>query len=217
MRVVHSAFSFQEVAIVYQSEEKAAKRRGSLDSCIKIQNGWNRSEEFHLVWIRIPPAVSTEDSVSIPSLDAFSVELNAHHAVIRCTRPLGFAVRVLQRFNIEECVIPQVLQRRTRPQGLPKYAEVGQRVGNCGLGLRVENSADRDLCPCSRLATSVSLRLTTYSCTLNEDGEVVGRGRFRTTPKAIEKWFTDLPPVRVAMEAGTHSIWISEQLQEAPP
>jgi transposase len=32
-----------------------------------------------------------------------------------------------------------------------------------------------------------------HYCTLNEDGEVVDRGRFRTTPKAIEKWFTDLP------------------------
>jgi transposase len=53
-----------------------------------------------------------------------------------------------------------------------------------------------------------------HYCTLNEDGGVVDRGRFRTTPKALEKWFTDLPPARVAMEAGTHSIWISEQLQE---
>ncbi len=49
---------------------------------------------------------------------------------------------------------------------------------------------------------------------LSEDGEVVDRGRFRTTPKAIEKWFTDVPPARVAMEAATHSIWISAQLQE---
>jgi len=53
-----------------------------------------------------------------------------------------------------------------------------------------------------------------HYCTLNQDGEVVDRGRFRTTPKAIEKWFTDVPPARVEMEAGTHSIWISEQLQE---
>ena len=29
-----------------------------------------------------------------------------------------------------------------------------------------------------------------------------------------EKWFTDVAPGRGAMEAGTHSIWISEQLQE---
>ena len=53
-----------------------------------------------------------------------------------------------------------------------------------------------------------------HYCTLNEDGEVVNRGRFRTTPNAVEKWFTDVPQARVAMEAGTHSIWISEQLQE---
>jgi transposase len=53
-----------------------------------------------------------------------------------------------------------------------------------------------------------------HYCALNQDGEVVDRGRFRMTPKAIEKWFTDVPPARVAMEAGTHSIWISEQLQE---
>ncbi|WP_348269341.1 hypothetical protein P8936_09480 [Edaphobacter paludis] len=43
---------------------------------------------------------------------------------------------------------------------------------------------------------------------------MVNRGRFRTTAKALEKWFTDIPPARVAMEAGTHSIWISEQFQE---
>jgi transposase len=48
-----------------------------------------------------------------------------------------------------------------------------------------------------------------HYCILNQDGEVVDRGRFRTTPKAIEKWFTDVAPARIAMEAGTHSIWIS--------
>src|SRR5271163_4291349 len=53
-----------------------------------------------------------------------------------------------------------------------------------------------------------------HYCTLNQDGGVVDRGRFRTTPKAIDKWFTDVSPSRVAMEAGTHSIWISAQLQE---
>ena len=45
-----------------------------------------------------------------------------------------------------------------------------------------------------------------HYCTLNEDGEVVDRGRFRTSPSGIEKWFTDQPPARVAMEEGTHSI-----------
>jgi transposase len=51
-----------------------------------------------------------------------------------------------------------------------------------------------------------------YYCTANQQGEVIDRGRLRTTPKAIEKWFTDVPHASVAMEAGAYSIWISEQL-----
>jgi transposase len=53
-----------------------------------------------------------------------------------------------------------------------------------------------------------------HYCTLNQQGEVIDRGRFRTTPKAIEKWFAPVPHARVAMEAGVHSIWISEQLEQ---
>ena len=53
-----------------------------------------------------------------------------------------------------------------------------------------------------------------HYCTLNQQREVVDRGRFRTTPKAINKWFIDVLHARVAMEAGVHSLWISEQLQE---
>src|ERR1700735_2658742 len=53
-----------------------------------------------------------------------------------------------------------------------------------------------------------------HYCTLNEDGEVVDRGRFRTNPSGVERRFRDLGPARVALEAGTHSIWVSEQIQE---
>jgi transposase len=38
-----------------------------------------------------------------------------------------------------------------------------------------------------------------------QKGPDVDRGRFRTSPSGVEKWFTDLPP---------HSIWICEQLQK---
>jgi hypothetical protein len=43
---------------------------------------------------------------------------------------------------------------------------------------------------------------------LNKDGEVVDRGRIRTTPKAIAKKFTDLPSTRVAAlpETGPKSL-----------
>jgi transposase len=53
-----------------------------------------------------------------------------------------------------------------------------------------------------------------HYCTLNEDGDVVDRGRFRTHPAGVAKRFRDLERARVAMEAGTHSIWVSEQIQE---
>jgi transposase len=53
-----------------------------------------------------------------------------------------------------------------------------------------------------------------HYCTLNEDGEVVDRGRFRTNPSGVDKRFRDLERVRVAMETGTHSIWVSEQIRE---
>jgi transposase len=71
--------------------------------------------------------------------------------------------------------------------------------------------------PCRDTRTGLTIGVDlgdvwSHYCTLNQDGEVVDRGRFRTTAKAIEKWFKDLPQTRVAMEAGVHSIWISEQL-----
>jgi hypothetical protein len=52
------------------------------------------------------------------------------------------------------------------------------------------------------IARSVSTLGDVWShyCTLNEKGEAVDRGRFRTSPKGVEKWFTDLPPARIAME-----------------
>jgi hypothetical protein len=53
-----------------------------------------------------------------------------------------------------------------------------------------------------------------HYCTLNEAGEVADRGRFRTYPSGVDKRFRDLEPVRIAMEAGTHSIWITEQIEE---
>jgi transposase len=53
-----------------------------------------------------------------------------------------------------------------------------------------------------------------HYCTLNEDGEVVDQGRFRSNPSGVDKRFRDLGPARVAIEAGTHSIWVSEQIRE---
>jgi transposase len=51
-----------------------------------------------------------------------------------------------------------------------------------------------------------------HYCTLNEIGDVIEEGRFRTTRSALAKHFSGIGAVRVAIENGTHSIWISEQL-----
>src|SRR5258708_27368315 len=70
----------------------------------------------------------------------------------------------------------------------------------------------------SRVGTTMGIDLGdvwSHYCTLNQEGAVVDRGRFRTSPSSVDKWFTDRPRVRIPMQAGTHSIWISEQqLQE---
>ena len=69
----------------------------------------------------------------------------------------------------------------------------------------------------SRVGITIGIDLGdiwSHYCTLNEDGEVVDRGRFRTNPSGVDKRFRDLERVRVAMETGTHSIWVSEQIQE---
>jgi hypothetical protein len=53
-----------------------------------------------------------------------------------------------------------------------------------------------------------------HYCTLNEDGEVIDRGRFRTNAAGVDKRFRNIDSALVAMENGTHSIWVSEQIKE---
>jgi transposase len=52
-----------------------------------------------------------------------------------------------------------------------------------------------------------------HYCTLSDAGEVIEEGRFRTTAAALGKHFADIDSVRIALENGTHSIWINEQLR----
>jgi transposase len=49
-------------------------------------------------------------------------------------------------------------------------------------------------------------------CGLDQEGEVVMRERVKTTPHDLEKWFSDIQPTMVALEAGTTSAWVSRVL-----
>jgi transposase len=54
-----------------------------------------------------------------------------------------------------------------------------------------------------------------YLCLLDTDsGEVIEEGRLRTTPEALRRRFSSEQPLRVAIEAGTHSPWVSRVLEE---
>ena len=48
-----------------------------------------------------------------------------------------------------------------------------------------------------------------------QSGEVIEESRLRTTPEAIRRRFaSERPPMRIAIETGTHSPWVSRLLEE---
>jgi transposase len=54
-----------------------------------------------------------------------------------------------------------------------------------------------------------------YPCLIDtQNGEVVEEGRPRTTPEALRRRFASEPPLRIAIETGTHSPWLSRLLEE---
>jgi len=54
-----------------------------------------------------------------------------------------------------------------------------------------------------------------YLCLIDqESGEVVEEGRLRTNPEAFRRRFASEQPMRIAIEAGTHSPWVSRVLEE---
>jgi transposase len=56
-----------------------------------------------------------------------------------------------------------------------------------------------------------------YSCLClidQQSGEVIEEGRLRTTPESFGRRFASEQPLRIAIEAGTHSPWVSRLLEE---
>jgi transposase len=55
-----------------------------------------------------------------------------------------------------------------------------------------------------------------YLCLIEtQSGEVIEEGRLRTSPEAFRRRFaSERPPMRIAIEAGTHSPWASRVLEE---
>ena len=53
-----------------------------------------------------------------------------------------------------------------------------------------------------------------HLCLLDEDGEVVERDRVRSTDAAFRRHFEGAPRLRIALECGTHSPWMSRLLKQ---
>lgn len=53
-----------------------------------------------------------------------------------------------------------------------------------------------------------------HYCLLENEGELIEEGRFRTTREGVRSHFENLPKMRVALETGTHSAWVSQLLEE---
>jgi transposase len=50
-------------------------------------------------------------------------------------------------------------------------------------------------------------------CVLDAAGEIVAEGKLRTTTAALDQYFSSQAPARVALEAGTHSGWVSRLIE----
>src|ERR1700691_2918267 len=51
-------------------------------------------------------------------------------------------------------------------------------------------------------------------CTLDQRGEICGEGKLRSTPEAYRQQFGGMAAAMIALEAGTHSRWMSALLKE---
>jgi len=55
----------------------------------------------------------------------------------------------------------------------------------------------------------------TQICVLDEDGMVMEEGRVATSPRAFRQRFAAMPPCRLVLEAGSHSLWAHRLLEQA--
>jgi len=63
--------------------------------------------------------------------------------------------------------------------------------------------------PAGRMTIGIDLGdRRSHFCVLNEQAQVIARGFLPTTITAFRREFEGLPPSLVAIEAGTHSLWV---------
>jgi transposase len=77
-------------------------------------------------------------------------------------------------------------------------------------------SAQATIAPQSRqntIGVDLGDRWSRY-CVLDRDGTIIKEDRVRTSAEGLEQCFGKTPATRIVIEAGTHSPWISRQLED---
>lgn len=102
-------------------------------------------------------------------------------------------------------------KRSTGTSGTEGAAARSDRMKRSTSGRRV------NVMPAVGPAWTVGMDLgdrTSHFCVLDEDGEVVERGKIQTTREGFRKRFEERTGMRIALEVGTHSPWVSRFLKE---
>jgi transposase len=105
--------------------------------------------------------------------------------------------------------------RRPTPRAVPcarvcKYS-TGSNAQEGGSALEMDGSREQP-----QITAGLDLGdKYSYLCLIDtESGEVIEESRLRTNPEALRYRFSSERPLRVAIEAGTHSPWASRLLEE---
>ena len=77
---------------------------------------------------------------------------------------------------------------------------------------KVSRAAGQEEQPEYTIGLDLGDRFSHY-CMLNGDGEAVETGRIQTTEEALRRHFEGEPTMRIALECGTHSPWVSRLLK----
>src|SRR5829696_3555754 len=107
--------------------------------------------------------------------------------------------------------------RRPTPYAVPLGSAKAIRALSCQRPKRKE---DRPMSDGSKEHPHMTAGLDlgdkySYLCLIDQhSGEVIEEGRLRTTPEAFKRRFASEQPMRIAIEAGTHSPWASRVLEE---
>src|SRR5829696_9843202 len=107
--------------------------------------------------------------------------------------------------------------RRPTPYAVPLGSAKAIRALSCQRPKRKE---DRPTMNASKEHPHMTAGLDlgdkySYLCFIDQhSGEVIEEGRLRTTPEAFLRRFASEQPMRIAIEAGIHSPWVSRLLEE---